>query len=195
MPGGRPRGFDLDQALEAAMLLFWRNGYEGTSVADLTAAMGIAKPSLYAAFGSKEHLLAAALRRYADGPGSAAARALDEPTARGVAHRLVAAAIALTTGPDTPRGCLSVRCAQSRAESARAAAATHRRAAELALRTRLERARASGDLPPGADPADLARFLLTLTDGVAVRAAAGATPAELRRTAELALAAWPSGAG
>ncbi|QFZ19195.1 TetR/AcrR family transcriptional regulator [Saccharothrix syringae] len=192
MPGGRPRGFDLDQALDAAMRVFWRHGYEGTSVTDLTEAMGIAKPSLYAAFGSKERLLAAALRRYADGPGSVTSRALTEPTAREVAHRLVEGAITLTTGPDTPRGCLSVRCAQSRAEEARSAAATHRDAAELALRARLEAARAAGDLPPGADPADLARFLLTLTDGIAVRAAAGATPDELRRTAELALKAWPT---
>ncbi|MGM1065089.1 TetR/AcrR family transcriptional regulator [Saccharothrix sp. Mg75] len=192
MPGGRPRGFDLDTALDRALELFWRNGYDGTSVADLTAALGIAKPSLYAAFGSKELLLARVLQRYVDGPGAATGRAVAEPTAHAVATSLVEAAIALTAGEGTPRGCLSVKCAQAHDDAARALAERHRSAAELALRVRLEAARREGDLPADEDPADLARFLVTLTDGIAVRAAGGEAADELRRTAAVALRAWPA---
>jgi AcrR family transcriptional regulator len=195
MPGGRPRAFDLDVALDHALEVFWRQGYEGTALSDLTAAMGINRPSLYAAFGNKEQLFGKVLDRYVNGPGAFAAAALDAPRARDVVERLVYGAIDLTTGPRTPRGCLSVRCAQAggpESEPARQEVVSRRKASEAALRRRLEHARSTGDLRAGSDPGDLARFVMTLTDGIAVQAASGCGRDELRRVAETALRAWPT---
>src|SRR5215470_7382891 len=113
MAGGRPRAFDVDEALDRALEVFWRQGYEGTALSDLTAAMGINRPSLYATFGNKEALFRKVLDRYADGPAAYAARALELPRARDVVEALVYGAIELTTGPDTPLGCINVRTAQA----------------------------------------------------------------------------------
>ncbi|MGW4094395.1 TetR/AcrR family transcriptional regulator [Nocardia sp. NPDC004750] len=193
MPGGRPRSFDIDSALDRALEVFWRYGYEGAALSDLTAAMGINRPSLYAAFGSKAELFDRALERYVDGPGRYLTEAIELPTARAVAAAYLAGAIELTTGHDSP-GCLSVRSAQAcgpEAEHSRKSAAAVRLAGEAALRRRLERARAEGDLPEDSKPADLARYLMTVSDGIAVQAASGAKPSHLRRTADIALRSWP----
>jgi AcrR family transcriptional regulator len=195
MAGGRPRAFDVDEALDRALEVFWRQGYEGTALSDLTAAMGINRPSLYATFGNKEALFHKVLDRYADGPGAFAARALGLPRAREVAEALVYGAIELTAGPDTPHGCINVRTAQAcgpDAEPVRHEAMTRRGADHAALRNRLRRAQAEGDLPPGADPDDLAQFVTTLMDGIAVQASGGASRAQLRRAAAVALQAWPA---
>src|ERR1700735_1049003 len=101
---GRPREFDRDQALEAAMLVFWRHGYEGASLTALTGAMGISRPSLYAAFGDKAGLFREAVARYGSGPGRYVRRALGQPTARDVAEALLRGAAALATDPANPRG-------------------------------------------------------------------------------------------
>jgi AcrR family transcriptional regulator len=195
MAGGRPRAFDTDAALDQALEVFWRHGYEGTGVGELTAAMGINRPSLYAAFGSKEELFGRVLDRYLEGPGRYAAEALALPRARDVVQRLIYGAIDLTAGPATPRGCLNVGNAQacgSGSERVRQDVVARRRAATTALRERLERAQADGDLPAGADPAALAQYVMTITDGIASQAANGATAEELRRVADLALTAWPA---
>src|SRR5579864_399381 len=99
MSTGRPREFDIDQALDRALRVFWRKGYEGASLADLTRAMGINRPSLYAAFGSKEELFRKALDRYAEGPAAYVGEALNEPTARAVAQRLLSGTIDLLSDP------------------------------------------------------------------------------------------------
>ncbi|MBB5133734.1 AcrR family transcriptional regulator [Thermocatellispora tengchongensis] len=187
MPGGRPRGFDADVALDRALEVFWRQGYEGTSLADLTAAMGINRPSLYAAFGNKEELFGRVLDRYLAGPGAFATEALEEPTARQVVERLVYGAIELVAGEDSVGGCLSVgglhACGPD-AEPVRREVAARRRAGDLALTRRLEEA---DDLPPGCTPADLVRLVTTLTDGFAVQARAGHDRETMRRTAALVL--------
>ncbi|WP_214411185.1 TetR/AcrR family transcriptional regulator [Sphaerisporangium fuscum] len=189
MAGGRPRAFDVDAALDRALEVFWRQGYEGTSLSDLTAAMGINRPSLYAAFGNKEELFAKVLDRYITGPGAFAAEALTAPTAREVVARMVGGAVELTTGPHTPPGCLSVNsvhaCGPASAP-ARQAAIAARKAGEVALRRRFEQA---SDLPAGHDPATLARLVHTITDGIAVQAASGRGRDELRQIADLALGA------
>lgn len=192
---GRPREFDIDKALETAMQIFWRKGYEGTTLSDLTEAMGINRPSLYAAFGNKEALFRKALDRYANGPGAHACAALEQPTALAVAEMLLHGSIDMATDPHNPRGCLMVQGALAcgdEAEAARAELAERRRAGEAALTQRLQRALRERDLPKGSDPADLARYLVTIMQGLAVQAATGATRDELHATARRALQAWPT---
>jgi AcrR family transcriptional regulator len=189
MPGGRPRAFDAEVALDRALEIFWRQGYEGTALSDLTAAMGISKPSLYAAFGNKEDLFVRVVDRYISGPGAYAGQALEQPRARDAIERLVYGAVDLTTNPRHP-GCLAVASAQAcgpDSEPARQHAIACRKASEAALRRRLERARDEGDLP--GDPADVTRFVMTVTDGIAVQAAGGTTREELLRSAQMALRA------
>src|SRR6476619_2477244 len=157
MPAGRPRAFDTEKALDRALQVFWRKGYEGASLPDLTKAMGINRPSLYAAFGNKEALFRKAVERYAQGPAGYVREALELPTARQVVERLLRGGICVGTGPKGPRGCLMVQGALScgdAAEPARKELAARRAAGEAALRRRLERAREEGDLPKEADPAD-----------------------------------------
>jgi AcrR family transcriptional regulator len=195
VPPGRPREFDVDEALDRALEVFWRKGYEGTTLPDLTSAMGINRPSLYAAFGSKEELFRRALDRYAEGPAAYFRAALDEPTARAVAERLLAGTIDLVTGAQGPCGCFMVQAALACSEEAgaiRKELVSRRLAAEAAIRERFEHAHADGDLPVHACPADLARYLATVIQGMAVQAAGGASRAELRRVAALALRAWPT---
>jgi AcrR family transcriptional regulator len=192
---GRPRAFDIDTALDHALQVFWRKGYEGTSLSDLTKAMGINRPSLYAAFGNKANLFRKALDRYTEGPAAYTHKALDEPTARAVVERLLRGVVDLLADPRTPQGCLAVQGALAcvdAADAIRQELISRRAAGEAALRQRLERAIADGDLPADADPADLARYVTTVSQGMAVQAAGGASREELRRVVEMALRAWPA---
>ena len=191
---GRPRGFDAEKALDRALKVFWRKGYEGASLSDLTRAMGINRPSLYAAFGDKEELFRKALDRYTVGPAAYFSTALAEPTARAVAEMLLFGAAAQFADPRHP-GCLFVQGALSCGESAssiRAELAARRMAGESALRRRFVRAVRDHDLPPGSNAADLARYIATVMHGMSVQAAGGAGRAELRRIARTALQAWPA---
>ena len=192
---GRPREFCTEQALTAALRVFWSKGYEGASMTDLTSAMGITKPSLYAAFGNKEELFRKALDRYADGPAAYTREALNAPTARGVLERLLHGAAEALTHPDYPPGCLGVHGALScgeAAESIRDELSARRAAYEVLLRQRLERARTEGDLATDIACADLARLVMTVMQGMAVQAAGGASREELRRVAEMMLRTWPA---
>jgi AcrR family transcriptional regulator len=191
---GRPRSFNPDDALDRALKVFWAKGYEGASLPDLTRAMGINRPSLYAAFGNKADLFRRALARYDQGPAGYVRAALREPTARCVARRVLAGAIDLLCAPGHPRGCLAVQGALAcgdDADCARRELAAFREAGVRALRQRFDRARREGDLPRSANPADLARFLATVMHGLSIEAAGGAQRAELARVARMALRVWP----
>jgi AcrR family transcriptional regulator len=190
---GRPREFDIDTALDHALRVFWRLGYEGASMAELTEAMGITKPSLYAAFGNKEELFRKALDRYADGPGVYARVALQKPTARDVAEHILFSAADALTDPENP-GCLAVQGALScgnAAETIKQELMNRRARGEDDLRVRFERAIAEGDLPTSTDAADLAGYVSTILQGMAVQAAGGVDRAKLRRLADLAMRNWP----
>jgi AcrR family transcriptional regulator len=198
VPKGRPREFDADQALDAALKVFWRKGYEGATLPELTRAMGINRPSLYAAFGNKEALFCKVLDRYVAGPSAYVGEALKEPTARAVAERILGGTIDLLTDPRNPHGCLMVQgalaCGEA-AESVRRELVARRVACEDAIRRRFERALAEGDLPADAAPADLARYVVTVVHGMAVQAAGGASREQLQRVVALALRAWPKRKG
>jgi AcrR family transcriptional regulator len=190
---GRPREFDTGRALDLAMELFWRQGYEGTSLADLTHTLGITRPSLYAAFGSKAKLFRQVLDRYEARAGYREA-ALSAPTARVYAQQLLEGAADLHGDKRNPPGCLGVQSALAcgaRSNPIRQELIARRRSGEAAIRDRLKRAKIEGDLPADANPADLARFLSVVIYGITVQAAGGATHRQLRRVAELALRQWP----
>jgi AcrR family transcriptional regulator len=195
MPAGRPRAFDVDKALDSALELFWTHGYEGTSLAMLTEAMGINVPSLYAAFGNKETLFRKALERYLETPASYMAGALREPTARAVAEKVLSGSIDLVTHPNNPGGCLLVQGAMAASPQGtpiRQTLSQVRMAGEVAMRQRFERAKKEGDLPASADAAKLARFIMTMNCGLAVQAAGGASRAQLKEVAKIAMLSWPS---
>jgi AcrR family transcriptional regulator len=194
MAMGRPREFDVDKALDLALQVFWRKGYEGASMADLTETMGITKPSLYSAFGNKEELFRKALDRYVDGPGGYFQVALAKPTARAVVEHLLYESADAVTDPNHPPGCLAVQGALScgdAAESIKQELMSRRAKGEQDLRQRFERAIAEGDLPQGSDAADLAAYLSAILQGMAVQAAGGTTREQLRKIAEMALRSWP----
>jgi AcrR family transcriptional regulator len=194
-PRGRPRAFDRDVALEQAMLVFWRLGYEAASLSELTAAMGINPPSLYAAFGDKERLFLEAVQRYVEVQGIPAERALQEaPTAReGIAAMLRISAEEWTK-PCHPAGCMVVTAAtncSAGAEHVQAALAKRRAEATARMRERIERGIEAGELPPDTNAAALATFFSTVYQGMTVQARDGASPDDLLATAELAMRSWP----
>lgn len=191
---GRPRSFDTDHALDAAMRLFWAEGYEGTTLAELTAVMGINRRSLYAAFGNKEELFRKAVDRYVEGPGAFVGPALQLPTAREVAATMLHDAVDAHTAPGCPRGCLLVQSALAAGpdgEPVRRDLAERREAGVRALRARFDRAQAEGDLSPAADPEALARYVATVGEGLAVQAAGGVGRQHLHRVVDQALSTWP----
>jgi AcrR family transcriptional regulator len=195
MPSGRTRQFDADEALDRALEVFWKRGYAGASLPELTRAMGINRPSLYAAFGNKEQLFRKALDRYQTGPNSFLTEALREPTARAVAEAVFSGFVRMQRDRDNPRGCLIVSGALAcgeEAETVRRELSRLRRGVVTALRERFGRAVREGDLPAGMDCATLARYVATVLNGLAVQAASGATQTELRRVSAVALRAWPS---
>lgn len=192
---GRPREFCVDEALGHALRVFWSKGYEGASLTDLTDAMGITRPSLYAAFGNKEALFRKALDLYEREKLSYMSRALDAPTARGVAERLLGGALEMQVSDCEPRGCLrvisSVACGVE-AESIRDEVIARRRSSLDALIHRFEKAEAAGELPEHMNAEALAGYLVALLQGLALQAGAGASREELERLVETSLAVWPT---
>jgi AcrR family transcriptional regulator len=195
MQAGRPRQFDMDVALDRAMLLFWRKGYDGTSISDLTDALGIARPSLYAAFGNKEKLFRKALDRYDAMTAAFLMGSLRAVTARDAIENMLHGAANFHSHPTNPPGCLMVHAALVGSEESQASRdETRARRTRLtdAIEERLERARTEGDLPNGANAKTLARYVVTVLRGMAVEAASGASGEELHRTADVAMLVWPS---
>lgn len=191
---GRPRAFDAEAALQKAMLVFWEQGYDGASLADLTEAMGISRKSMYAAFGNKEDLFRKALQRYTEGPGAYILEALQAPTAREVATRFLVGSVRANTRPGFPAGCLGVQGALAVGSTGRVAhdtLAAWRALGQAYLRDRFRQAVEDGDLPPAAEPELIARYVMTIANGLAVQAAGGAARADLQRVAEAALRNWP----
>lgn len=191
---GRPRAFDRAEALRRAMTVFWSRGYEGTSIGDLTEAMGINKPSLYAAFGCKEELFLEAVALYDAVEGNAGERALqEEPTARAAVEAMLRDNAEAYSASDKPPGCMVVLSAilgtpENRAVRERLA--ENRRAGQEALRRRLDRGIAEGDVPPGTDTARLAAFYTTVLEGLSIQARDGASGQALQAIVDCALQAW-----
>ncbi|MFE3162511.1 TetR/AcrR family transcriptional regulator [Streptomyces sp. NPDC059224] len=195
---GRPRGFDADAALDRAVEVFWRKGYEGASLSDLTEAMGINRTSMYAAYGNKEELFRRAVARYAEADMAYARDALTRPTAYAVIEAFLRANADALTRADRPPGCLSVQGGLAEGgDNGHIAAflAESRLAGERALADRLTRAVTEGDLPAGTDPLALARYVMVVSEGNAVHATAGAGRAALHATVDIALRAVPGHGG
>jgi AcrR family transcriptional regulator len=189
---GRPRAFDPDAALERAMHVFWAKGYEGASLSDLTRAMRINRPSLYAAFGNKEQLFRKVLDRYMDGPVAYFGKALAAPKARDVVEEIFLGTVRMGDDPRIPAGCLMVQGALACGDAAvRKEVAARRTASEAALRRRFQQAKREGDLPKNSNPGELAGYVMTVVRGMAVQSAGGASGDLLRRVAQIALRAWP----
>lgn len=189
---GRPREFDADVALDQAMEVFWRHGYEGATIAQLTEAMGINPPSLYACFGNKEGLLKAALDRYTKLRGVWMDGVVAAPTAREVAERMLMGIAEKQTDPANPPGCLLVQggiACGSGSENVPFELAARRAENEDQLRDRFVRAKAEGDLKPTSDPAALARYVSAVSVGMGVMASSGSDREALRQVAAVAVQA------
>ncbi len=191
---GRPRSFDRHAALAAAMETFWQAGYEGTSMAALTAAMGINSPSLYAAFGSKEALFREAVGLYLAREANKGQAILDAaPTARDATHALLRHTIENLVRPNMPHGCLLV-LGDSNAAAQNSGVHDYLRQcrcdSQAMLEDRLERGLRDGDIPAGADVAAIAAFYMTLIQGLSLRARDGVAREALMRVADAAMAGW-----
>jgi AcrR family transcriptional regulator len=189
---GRPREFDAETALDQAMEVFWRHGYEGATIAQLTEAMGINPPSLYACFGNKEGLLKAALDRYTKLRNVWMDGVVAAPTARDVAERMLMGIAEKQTDPANPPGCLLVQggiACGTGSENVPFELAARRAQNEDQLRDRFVRAKAEGDLKPTSDPAALARYVSAVSVGMGVMASSGSDREALRQVASVAVQA------
>ena len=187
---GRPRGFDEDSALEAAMRVFWEKSYEGATLSNLTEAMGINRSSMFAAFGNKEALFRLAVARYATLQMKYLSAALHEPTFRGVVEKALRGTVEFLATPSNPRGCLSIQGALAcgtDAEPAKQAMIEYRKRGEAALKKRVQQAQKDGELDSGINPGDYARYLSTIVNGLGIHAANGATRSELHRIVDINL--------
>ncbi len=191
---GRPREFDIDTAMKTATELFWRKGYEGTSLSDLTGAMGITAPSFYFAFGNKEKLFRIVIEQYYEKQLDLLERALREPTVRGVAEKFLYGYADVLTRPSHAPGCLALNSSLPSAEddTVRAWLADLRGELTVRLRKRFARARGTVELPMDAEPDALARYIAVTAWGLAVEAQSGAKRKDLHSTIAVALMAWPS---
>lgn len=193
-PRGRPRSFDREQALERAMDVFWSKGFEAASLTDLTEAMGINPPSLYAAFGDKEGLFIEAVQRYhanaqQDCPYS------DLPTARAAVESLLTFAATLFTEPGHPRGCLAVMAMMTSSTSSprlQQLLFEQRSFAKARLRERIARGVKEGDVPPDTDVAALTNLYLAVLSGLSLQARDGASRKALLAAVHAAMQAWPA---
>lgn len=192
---GRPPAFDHEEALEKALKVFWLRGFEGASMAELTEALGINRPSIYAAFGNKEELFRKALGKYLAGPVAYVAESMKEPTSRRVVEKLLTKSAELLTNPNNPRGCMIVQgalsCGQG-AELIQQELIAYRKNFEDALRQRFELAQAQQDLPADIHATDLAKYVATIHQGMSVQATSGARIEELMTVVEVVLKNWPA---
>lgn len=192
---GRPRAFDREAALARATRLFWLKGYEATSLADLTAAMGIGSPSLYAAFGSKEALYVEAVNHYRQNYEALVwAKFFSAATAREAVLSLLTDSAAALTGclGDIPRGCMVTLSSvgnEGHAELGKVVRSA--RAVTLdRLKARLGLAVANGEIPASVDVHALARFVQAVQNGMSILARDGAGRAELDAVAKVAMLGW-----
>jgi AcrR family transcriptional regulator len=187
MPRGRTRSFDADAALDRAVDLFSHHGYEGTSIAQLTEAMGITPPSLYAAYGNKRHLFDLVIERYSEQRRPHMESVISQPTARLAAKRYLEGTAEHDTEPGQPRGCLTVQGCLAASHEVAEALARRRTANQEAIQRRFQQGVEDGDLPSSTDTAALARYMST----VSVQACGGASREQLLEVAGLALATIP----
>ncbi len=177
------------------MKVFWEKGYEGSSLPELTEAMGMNRPSLYAVFGNKENLFRMALERYGASHDPLFNAALEQPTARAVVEHFLRGNADAQTESENPHGCLVINGALACSDDAlpiRDSLIERRAASEAKLRARLERAKADGDLPADSCSGQMARYVMTVSNGMAVQAAAGATRKQLQEVVDQVLRGWPS---
>ena len=189
----RPREFDVHEAIRIATALFWRKGYDGTSLTDLEKAIGIKTPSFYAAFGSKEGLFKKVLAHYQENHLQYFAEALSAPTAKEVAEKLLFGLADAHSSSKHPPGCLALNCSLPVAGSGdpvRLELAKLRERTRAEVTKRFRKAKAEGDLPENAHPEGLARYILVVGYGMAVEAQSGATGKDLHRIAETAMEAF-----
>jgi AcrR family transcriptional regulator len=191
---GRPRAFDPDQALDSALRVFWSRGYEGASLTDLTKAMGINKPSLYAAFGDKSELFRKVVDRYVRSQALVWNEMLNQASARTAVEKILNAAADSLTCAQNPHGCLLVQSALSctaESDCIKNELAVRRADSDSLLRARLQRAQTEGEVTPDVDVAALSRFYSTVLRGMSVEASAGAARSDLQSVIDLAMKAWP----
>ena len=191
---GRPPSFDRAVALEQAMLLFWRHGYEATSLSDLTRALGVTAPSIYSAFGNKKGLFLEAVDLYLSGESSPISIIDAAPSARDAARILMEGAAIAFTGEETPPGCMLATSAISvsaEAADVQAHLSAIRNGVEAHLRARIQAEVADGTLPPHTDAEILAAHTTAIIQGSSTLARDGASRDKLLRVARSAMAAWP----
>jgi len=192
---GRPREFCVHDALAKALRVFWSKGYEGASLSDLTDAMGITRPSLYAAFGNKESLFRKTLDLYEREKLDYVGKALAQPTARAVAEAMLSSAVEAMTSDCDPHGCMRVIASATcgdEAQSVRAELEARGNVIRQTIVDRFERAKAEGDLPANIDVEGITDLLKALLQGISLQAANGASREELERLVKTGLQLWPS---
>ncbi len=194
MPAGRPRKFNYEDALDQAILVFWKKGYEGTSMPDLTEAMNMNRPSIYAAFGNKEELFCKALERYSEKAIFFARTQLDKPKLKESVSALLCGAVTSYSCKESPKGCMAVQGALACSDDAKIAqefSVMRREKMVEVLKQRFDRGVNEGELPNKTDTLDLARFFITIIQGLSIQSASGVKDEALRAIAHRALSILP----